>query len=232
MLWLVAALMGGEPWSDRRKLLLSCAMDCAETVRSLWPERSADKIRASVLVLRRWAASQTTAEQAVRAIKELAVVAHVADSTSSAAGRAYQAAQNKADATTDAANQLRHSEYVANLFDKTHGIVGGALQLYYTLSGISEAGRARALAREADDAQAEESAVAAVSCAAVLPCLAADETCKAAKSAVARAAQAESLYDDCEFGQSPAAAWRKVAARCAGIVRRRYGQGPPWALSP
>ena len=44
----------GKPWSDGRKLLLGCALDCAETVRHLWPESQRTRIENSIRVLRNW----------------------------------------------------------------------------------------------------------------------------------------------------------------------------------
>ena len=71
MLWLIGKRITSEPWSEDRKPLLACALDCAETVKHLWPKKSAAKISKAVLVLRKWIDEESTTEEAIKAKYDL-----------------------------------------------------------------------------------------------------------------------------------------------------------------
>lgn len=75
MLWLVAKRAGGAAWSDERKPVLAAALDCAETVKHLWPEKSAARIAGAVDVLRQWIAGTASIERAKEAREKLKAAA-------------------------------------------------------------------------------------------------------------------------------------------------------------
>lgn len=79
MLWLVARRAGGEAWSDERKPVLAAALDCAETVKHLWPEKSAAQIADAIGVLRQWVAGTASIEQAKEAREKSRDIAAAAD---------------------------------------------------------------------------------------------------------------------------------------------------------
>ena len=76
MLWLVAKRAGGEAWSNERKPVLAAALDCAETVKHLWPEKSAARIAGAVDVLRQWIAGTASIERAKEAREKLKAAAY------------------------------------------------------------------------------------------------------------------------------------------------------------
>ncbi len=71
MLWLIGKGVASPPWSDERKPLLACALDCAETVKHLWPKAAKKQITAAVNVLRKWIAGKATADEAKEAKRNL-----------------------------------------------------------------------------------------------------------------------------------------------------------------
>jgi hypothetical protein len=102
MLWLIGKTVACPPWSAGRKPLLSCGLDCAETVRHLWPAAKADDLAGAVGVLRAWIAGEAT----LRAARDARMTAFkAADAT--VAGR-------EADAIVDAAHAVA---YAANIAD-------------------------------------------------------------------------------------------------------------------
>ena len=91
MLWLVGKQITSKPWSDDRKPLLACALDCAETVSHLWGAET----KRSVDVLRKWIAGDATVKEAQEARRSLyAASAAAADAAyaAAAAAAAYAAA--------------------------------------------------------------------------------------------------------------------------------------------
>ncbi len=85
MLWLIGKTITSQPWSDDRKPLLACALDCAEIVRHLWPAKSANEIGKLVAVLRAWIVGDAATEQAKEASKKFYAPNYTA------AGAAYAA---------------------------------------------------------------------------------------------------------------------------------------------
>ena len=71
MLWLLGHSERSAPWSEERKPLLACCLDCAETVQHLWPAEQRVKISAAVKVLRRWIAGKADVEEAKQARRDL-----------------------------------------------------------------------------------------------------------------------------------------------------------------
>jgi len=90
MLWLVGKTTKGKPWSDERKLLVKCAMECAETVKHLWSESQKTKVEAAVTVIKNWCDGNALVEDAQQARLELKNIAVAADAAYAAA--AYAAA--------------------------------------------------------------------------------------------------------------------------------------------
>lgn len=79
MLWLVAKRAGGKAWSNERKPVLAAALDCAETVKHLWPEGSAAQVAGAIGVLRQWIAGTASTEQAKEAREKSRAAAYAAD---------------------------------------------------------------------------------------------------------------------------------------------------------
>lgn len=71
LLWILGRTINCEPWTDGRKPLLACALDCAETVKHLRPKTQAGKIADSVNVLREWIAGKATVEAAKEARRQI-----------------------------------------------------------------------------------------------------------------------------------------------------------------
>jgi len=89
MLWLIGKQVTSAPWSEDRKPLLACALDCAETIKHLWN----DKTRAQVAVLRKWITGEVTTDRAQEARRQLyAAAAYAADAAYAAYAAAYAAA--------------------------------------------------------------------------------------------------------------------------------------------
>ena len=64
MLWLIGKQITSPPWSDGRKPFLACCLDCADTVKHLWPPANRQQTEDNVAVLRAWIAGQASLKQA------------------------------------------------------------------------------------------------------------------------------------------------------------------------
>jgi hypothetical protein len=112
MLWLLGKVIGAAcgPWSDGRKPLVDCALDCALTVEHLWPNKRKQQIEDAVGAVRRWVRGEATTEEAKTAQRSLskvaaATAATAADAATAAATAATAAATaTAADATATAAD--------------------------------------------------------------------------------------------------------------------------------
>ena len=128
MLWVIGRTINCDPWSDGRKPLLACSLDCALTAKHLWPERQKDKIAGAVKVLRKWINGKATVEEAKQANNDLDDDAYAAafaafdafaadaDTDNAAAYAAYAAAYSvafAADAADAAADAAYASSYAA-----------------------------------------------------------------------------------------------------------------------
>lgn len=71
MLWLLGKQITSPPWSEDRKPLLACALDCALTVQHLWPREKAAEMTQAVKTLRDWIAGKATAALAKDAVKAI-----------------------------------------------------------------------------------------------------------------------------------------------------------------
>lgn len=100
MLWLVGRMINCEPWSEGRKPLLACALDCADTVKHL-RGRYSDEIGRAVEVLRQWIRGEVSTEMAQQVRRDLykfwgmaacAAYAYAADAAGAAAYAAGAAA--------------------------------------------------------------------------------------------------------------------------------------------
>src|SRR5205085_3388088 len=115
MLWLLGRINKSTPWSDGRKPLLGCTLECAETVKHLWPEKQKDKIEEAIATLRRWIAGTATKEEAQAARRSLcdADAADAAYAADAAAYAADAADADTADAAADAADAATYAAYAA-----------------------------------------------------------------------------------------------------------------------
>lgn len=91
MLWLINQQRHGESWSDDRKPLLACALDCAEAVKHLQAEKQKIQIGEAVKVLRQWIAGKASADAAVEARENLYAAAAAAYATSATAAATHAA---------------------------------------------------------------------------------------------------------------------------------------------
>jgi hypothetical protein len=105
MLWFVGETIGCEPWTEGRKPLLACALDCAETVRYLWSPLQTKAIAAFVSVLRSWIDGKATTEEAREARNGLVAyyISAAAYHIASLAAASYYAAN--CSAAADASRQ-------------------------------------------------------------------------------------------------------------------------------
>src|SRR3990167_1321783 len=110
MLWLIGKQIKSESWSDGRKSLLACALDCAGTVKHRWSNQTV----AAVTILRSWIAGEATVKEARSAKQELcdADAADAAYAAYAAADAAYAAA----DAAARTQNWLRTANIVRQHF--------------------------------------------------------------------------------------------------------------------
>ena len=67
MLWLIGRKTKGKPWSDERKPLVACAIDCALLARQYMPKGSID----GLAVWRRWCDGKATWDEAGEARRSL-----------------------------------------------------------------------------------------------------------------------------------------------------------------
>ena len=117
MLWLLGKTNHSNPWTDGRKALLACCLDCAETAKHLWPEKQLEVISMSVAVLRCWIAGTASADAAKKARRDLyaAYAYAVAAAYVASAAAAYAAAYAAADAAREN-NQLQCADIVRRHF--------------------------------------------------------------------------------------------------------------------
>lgn len=91
MLWLLGRCENSLPWTEERKPLLSCAIDCTETIKHLQSgshmESTIDK---AVEVLRMWISGKATKDQAKAAHGKL-YIAYASAHTTHSAAAAYAA---------------------------------------------------------------------------------------------------------------------------------------------
>ena len=75
LLWILCKHSTSGPWSDDRKPLIACAVDCALTAKHIWPHlwsgMEAEQISAIVHGLQAWTKGEVTTEQAKKAMEEL-----------------------------------------------------------------------------------------------------------------------------------------------------------------
>ncbi len=116
MLWLIARTITSEPWSNARKPLLACALDCACTVQHLWPTNS--KIGHSIQVLRDWIEGTASKEEARQARTILYVAAAYAVDYAAAYAGTYSAAAAAAApaAATDATEASAAASYASEAY--------------------------------------------------------------------------------------------------------------------
>ena len=100
MFWLIGKTSESKPWSDERKPLVRCAVECAETVKHLWPEESRAQMETAISALKSWCngVASLSEAQAARNSLRVAYVAYAA-----AAADAYAAAAADAAAAAAAA---------------------------------------------------------------------------------------------------------------------------------
>jgi hypothetical protein len=113
MLWLVGKTINCPPWSEGRKPLLACALDCAGTIEHLL--RGPTKINIAVGVLRQWIAGDVDVEAAKQARHDLwnaAAYAAAADADADADAAAAEAEAADA-AAADAAYAAADAAYAA-----------------------------------------------------------------------------------------------------------------------
>lgn len=96
MLWLIGKIVcrsepWREPWSDDRKPLVACAMECALTAKKHWPKDRASEIGNAVKVVLDWTKDKATTEQAKEARAVLLRCSAYAYAASAAAACAYAA---------------------------------------------------------------------------------------------------------------------------------------------
>src|SRR6185312_14287196 len=105
MLWLIGKQITSPPWSDDRKPLTACALDCALTVRHLWPESQREVIGAAVETLQAWCRGAATTDQAkeARQVLRSAYAAAAAAAVVVAVAAAAAAAADDDDAAAAAA---------------------------------------------------------------------------------------------------------------------------------
>ena len=137
MLWILGKYNAtSAPWSDDRKPLLACCLDCAETVKRLWPEPQKKKIASAVQVLRNWVANAADVKDAKQARSDLSAAAAdvatnaAADVAWSAANAAAAAAAGAAAAAADAAaNDAADAADAAKI--KSHAETADIVRRYF-----------------------------------------------------------------------------------------------------
>lgn len=91
LLWLWGQEITSPPWSDERKPLLACALDCALTVRNLWLVKDREKICAAVETMKAWCRGEVIAEVAMKASVSLARAYYASAYYATAAARSCYA---------------------------------------------------------------------------------------------------------------------------------------------
>ena len=135
MLWLIGRKITCAPWTDGRKKILACAMDCAETAKNLWPAAKRDAIAGHMTTLRRWIKGKATTDEAIEARQGL----HDGGGTA-AAGDIY------ADAACDAVGAVAGDDvHESAYYAVAYYAVAYAAAAYG--AGPKEAGRIKILKR-------------------------------------------------------------------------------------
>ncbi len=98
MLWLIGRTDKSLPWSDERKPVVLCAMDCALLAKKHLPAKSKKEIAAHVATIRKWATGKATKEEAQEARRGLLAAAAAAAAAYAADAAAYAAYAADADA--------------------------------------------------------------------------------------------------------------------------------------
>jgi hypothetical protein len=103
MLWLIGRTTKSAPWSEERKPLVACALDCAALALPYASDRGA--IADEMGVIRAWTRGEATKDQAAEARRNLwRIYSYViADAPDAAAYAAYAAADAAYAAAADAA---------------------------------------------------------------------------------------------------------------------------------
>jgi len=136
------------PWTDGRKPLLACCLECAETVAHLWPKESVGSITTAIETLRQWIGGNATTAQAQQARRDLwtavGKIADIADTYTEADAEATEAAY-AAYAAGDAAYATAYAADVANTTG-TNAATNAPTVVYYVTSVVSTAAYAAAYA--------------------------------------------------------------------------------------
>lgn len=116
MLWLVARCRPSQPWSDERKPLVACAMECTFLLERRWPESHRKQLDDAIEVMRRWTRSEASTEDARAAQRQLlayaAASATDADAAAAAASATYSTDAD-ADDAVEAAYDAVEAAYIA-----------------------------------------------------------------------------------------------------------------------
>ena len=103
MFWLIGKTTQSKAWSDERKPIVLCALECAETVKHLWPKKQEKQIENSIDVLKKWCDGEVDTENAKEARDALRAAAYAAaDAADAADADAAAAAAAAADAAAAA----------------------------------------------------------------------------------------------------------------------------------
>jgi hypothetical protein len=104
MLWIIGRTLKAEPWSDGRKPMVACAMECALLAKEYWPEKHKKELEANVAIIKNWCRGKATKEEAEKATRAAAyATAYAAYAAYDAAAAAYAAAYAAYDAAAYAA---------------------------------------------------------------------------------------------------------------------------------
>jgi hypothetical protein len=148
MLWAVGKSIYSDPWTDGRKPLLACALDCALTVKHLWPNKQKDKIGEAVKALRLWIKGKATTDQAVEARRQLDAACDADSAASAAAYDADSAASAAAYAAYAAASAAAYAAYAADAASDASAYASDAsAYASYASDAASDASRAKTLAK-------------------------------------------------------------------------------------
>ena len=135
MLWILGRLDKSKPWSDGRKPLVACVIECALTARHLWPKSQAKRIGGAVGVILGWTRGEVNDSVARDARQELRDAADAADAAAdaayaAAAAAAAYAAAAAADAAAAAyaAAAAAYAAYAAAAADAAYAAAAARLQ--------------------------------------------------------------------------------------------------------
>ncbi len=120
MLWLIGSAVAGAPWSDERKLLVACAVDCSALALPYVSDVGLRACIGDVLgTMRAWSRGEVAREQVVEAWK-YSYTGHAAPNASDAAvGAAHAAfctAANTTAANTTASYTASSAAHAAALY--------------------------------------------------------------------------------------------------------------------